>query len=189
MGIGKLSWKKVRKYLWKIILGFIALVGFITGIIGIATNWDKVSNWLGSIGNFLADPIVRDVFLLVLIGILLWLFLRKRKARSIPHQTSRHRGLEDWQYDWNLKHEFVLVKIAERKRSYGSAYKLYERKFSNTSKLDFRVIMEDLEEVELIRLSFRILGIKYYEATRKGRDYASKGLLAEMENERIASEF
>lgn len=184
MGIGKFSWKKIWKYLWKII----ALVSFAAALITLWINRDTVSDWLSSIVNPLADPIVRDVILLILVGILFWLIRRKKKVRSIP-QTARSRGMEDWQYDWNPKHEFVLKKIAERKRSYSSSYKLCEKEFSDISKLDFKVIHDDLEEVELIRLSFRIFRTKYYEATRKGRDYASKGLLKEMEMEKIASRY
>lgn len=188
MGIKKLSWKK----LWKVALGAILLVGLISGILGIANNWDTVSNWLSTIGNFfikIFTPVGRDVLLFVLIiGILFWLFRRSRKTRNVP-QAERIEEKEEWQFDWNLKHEFVLKKIADGPKPNRALYKLYEKEFSDASKLEFKVIMDDLREADLIRFSHHMFKKKYYEATRKGREYALKGLLKEMEMKRIASRF
>jgi len=187
MGIKNLSWEKI--------VGIVIIpLGFLSAIITIAKGWDVVlsiliflRNIILEIPRFSISTIGRDVLLIILVGILFWLFRRSGKVRSTP-QTGRSEEMEDWQYDWNLKHEFVLKKIADRTISYSSLYKLYERKFSDTSELELKVIMEDLEEVGLIRLSPHILR-KKYEATRKGREFASKGLLVEMESRRFANQF
>jgi len=179
----KLSWKKI-----------ISVLFFIAAIITVSTNIGFVWNCLkyawsiiGEIFKHLANPIVRDAIMFLLICILFW-FRRNKKIRSIS-QAERIQRMEDWQYDWNSKHEFVLNKIAEGTKSCNLLCKLYEKAFSDTSKLEFKVIMEDLEEVGLIRRSLHLFKKKYYEATRKGRELALKGLLVEMESRRIASEF
>jgi hypothetical protein len=91
MGIKKLPWKKIWGYLWKIILGIIVLIGLISALIGITKDWNIVLNGLSSIGNFflkilspLANPIVRDVLLFLLImGTLFWVFRINIKLKKL----------------------------------------------------------------------------------------------------------
>lgn len=158
---------------WEAILG---VIFFISAIITILTNLKFVSNCLGFIGNFLSK-----IFRFLTNSII-------RKVRMIP-RFERIVEKEDWQFDWNLKHKFVLEKFDDRTRSYNSLYKLYKKEFSDASKLEFKVIIEDLEEADLIRFSYKIFRKKYYKTTRKGRYFALKGLLAEMERRKIASKF
>jgi len=92
MGIKKLPWKKIWGYLWKIILGVSVLIGLVGTIIGITKDWNVVLNLLSSIGNFfskilkpLANPIVRDVLLfLLIVGTLIWVFLINIKLKKLP---------------------------------------------------------------------------------------------------------
>jgi len=189
MEIKNLSWKKIAGIV-------IVLLSFLGAIITIIKGWDALlsilsffKNLISEILKFSISTIGRDVLLfVVVVGTLNWLIRRGRKVRTVP-QTERIVEKEDWQFDWNLKHEFVLEKFAEGKRSYNLLYKLYEKEFSDASKLEFKVIKEDLEEADLIRFSHKIFKKKYYEATRKGREYALKGLLAEMEKQKIASKY
>ncbi|GAJ02358.1 unnamed protein product, partial [marine sediment metagenome] len=91
MGIKKLPWKKIWGYLWKIILVIIGLISLVGTIIGITKDWNVVLNLLSSIGNFfvkilnpLANPIVRDVLLFLLIsGALRWLFSVSKKLKKL----------------------------------------------------------------------------------------------------------
>jgi len=179
-GVKKLSWKKIISGLF-IIAAIITILTFVWNYLKFA--WSII----GDILKPLADPIVRDAILFLLICILFW-FRRNKKIRSIS-QAERVQEREDWQYNWNSKHELVLNNIAEGMKSYNLLYKVFEKAFSSTSKLEFRVIMEDLEEVGLIRPFLHLFKKKYYEATKKGREIALKGLLLEMESRRIASQF
>ena len=185
------------KNLWKKIPGIVkAIVGGLVALITIIKGWDVLlripsffKNLVSEILKFSISIKGWHVLLFKLVGgILIWLIRSFRKSRNVP-LFERIEGKKDWQIDWNLKHKFILERFAERTRSYNSLYKLYDKKFPDTSKLDFNVVIDNLEEADLIKFSHKIFKRKYYKATRKGREYALEGLLEKMEMKKLASKF
>jgi len=193
MGIKKLPWKKIWGYLWKIILGAILLIGLISGIIGIATNWNVVLNWLSSIGNFflkilkfLINPIGREVLLFVLIsGALIWLFLVSKKLKKLliaseegKKAVPKEKPKEDKEFEWTENHDLILTKIAREGDTGENTYRLFDtlkKENPDAEFLDLEVIIDELMKAGLIR----ILGPwdaeeKSYVATEKGRKNAKK---------------
>ena len=191
MGIKNL-WKKIPC----IVKAIAVILGILVALINIIKEWDVLFSIPSFLKNLISEILKSSIritvwhvliFILVICA-LIWLIRRFKKSRNVSH-FNRIAKRKDWQIDWNSKHEFILEKLAEKTRSYNSLYKFYEKEFSDTSKLKFNVIIEDLEEAELIRFSYKIFKKKYYEATRKGRDCASKGLLEEMEMKKLASRY
>ncbi len=193
MGIKKLPWKKIWGYLWKIILGVILLIGLISGIIGITKDWNVVLNLLSSIGNFflkilnpLANPIVRDVLLFVLIsGALRWLFLVNKKLKKLliaseegKKAVPKEKPKEDKEFEWTENHSLILTKIAmggDTGENTDCLFDTLKKKFLNAEFLDLQVIIDELIKAALIR----IWGpwddeVKSYVTTEKGRKNAKK---------------
>lgn len=193
MGIKKLPWKKIWGYLWKIILGVIILIGLISGIIGITKDWNVALSLLSSIWNFflklfnpLANPIVRDVLLFVLIsGALRWLFLVSKKLKKLliareegKKAVSKEKPKEDKEFEWTENHGLILLEIAEGGNLGADTEDLLgllQLKNPKTRFLDLQIIIDELIAADLI--SFLDLwddddDVKSYGTTEKGRKNA-----------------
>lgn len=185
MGIINLPWKKIWGYFWKIIVGTSVLVGLIIGIIELVKNWNIVSNWLRTVGNFflkifapLSNSIVRDVILfLLIVGIIVWLYLKGKKAKNIP-PAEKSKKREKWKFEWTENHSLILIEIADEGDSgehTGNLLGLLQLENPKTRFLDLQVIIDELESAGLIE-EVDILGedVKLYAALKKGRKIAKK---------------
>ena len=198
MGIKNLPWKKIWKYLWKIVLGTIFLI---SAIIGIATNWGAVSNWLSSVWDFflkifnpLANPIVRDILLLIfIVAILIWLILINRKLKKLPLIDKGEAKVVD---EKEKKEEVKKVEKQEKEKELAPTYKQryvlwifanapgnirlgivferYKKKFPDVLMVEFKSIISDLEEGGFIKHTGNIGSDRVYRATNKCNKYIEK---------------
>lgn len=168
MGIKKLPWKKIWGLLWKITLGIIALISLVGTIIGITKDWNIVLNWLSSIGNFflkvlnpLANPIVRDVLLfLLIVGTLFWVFLinKKLKKLSQTYEEKLRAHLEEKP----KKEEKPEIKEESEKTKEEIKPKKEKKKLVLTEEQLF-ILVEIVESHDMLSFTylFEIYGIKY----------------------------
>jgi hypothetical protein len=171
----KFSWKIAWKYLWKIIALISAIIGIVIGwhIVLDILNWIK--NMIFGILKFSVSTTGRDVILFVLVvGILFWLFLINRKIRSFPPQTEESEEKEKkekWEFDWDKKHDYILEKFieADGEMIIRALFEGYKEKFPEDSEEEYKLIVYDLEEAELIRHSANVRGGRLYVLAKEGR--------------------
>ena len=176
MGIKNLPWKKIGGILF-----------IIATIITIVTNLKFVWNCLKFLGNIvvkicapLTNSIVRDALLFVLIvGIIVWLYLISKKLRNIP-QAEKSEKMEEWQFEWDSRHSYVLENIVEivnvGETSIRDLFEGYKENFPESSEKEYNLIVYDLEESKLIWQSSSIGDKKFYATTDKGRRHYMKGI-------------
>ncbi len=197
MGIKKLPWKKIWGYLWKIIFGIIALISLVGTIIGITKDWNVVLNLLSSIGNFflkilnpLANPIVRDVLLfLLIVGTLIWVFIINKKLKKLsqtyeekikayleekPKKEEKPKRKEE--PELTVTQVYILANIANAPDSLGehALFDLYQSKHPDSLRFELKSTISDLLGANLIRRAGAIGSESFYGATDKGVKLTNK---------------
>ncbi|MFX0141399.1 MAG: hypothetical protein ACFFDN_47615 [Candidatus Hodarchaeota archaeon] len=166
MGIKNLPWKKIG-----------GIVFIIAAIITIVTNLNFVWNCLKFLWNLvvkisapLSNSVVRDVLLFILIiGISAWLYLISGKLKKLltdrekitdvnleEEEPEEKKPEEDKDIPIVKKeHRWILFLIANARSSVSSSvlYEEFKKEFSGMTIVDFKSVVDELLEFELIRRS------------------------------------
>ncbi len=173
-------------------------LGAISSAITIANYWRKVTSalitffnkiWIGikALAYAIISPAGRDVVLfLFIVGIGVWLFFVNRKLRELGF---RKGSKVDEGIEWTIEHIYVLSSIVETEQGmyFEELFIDYMHKFSDSSRLDYQIIFDDLQGERLISWGMGDKGIAdgLYKSTAKGRKLYKSGKLNELiENSR-----
>ncbi|HEB36540.1 hypothetical protein LCGC14_2310010 [marine sediment metagenome] len=173
MGIKLFSSKKFKTFIW-ILTVIVSLVSFLEIIIKF-----KILKGLLSLLKWTINLKIPDfIFIIIILALLIWLFLINRKLKELSQvykgepQVDIKEEVEKIKLD--KKREYVLLFFADApgEEKLEDLYDFYKGEFGEESigRLEFNIIINDLEKAELIRLTGTLRSGKFYVKTSKGLD-------------------